>query len=83
MMLNLRKRRQPSQQQKSETKVRLPWGMCLNEAHGQARLNDIIRQKNMCSDASNGDSSGMHNDFFLETEKGKERHHEAESKRQE
>ena len=30
----------------------------MNEAHRQARLNDIVRQENMCGDASNGDSSG-------------------------
>ena len=45
--------------------------MCLNEARGQARLNDIGRQENMCSGASNGDSSGRHDGSIIREEKGK------------
>ena len=29
----------------------------------QARLRDIVREKNLCGDASNGDSSGRHGGF--------------------
>jgi len=47
--------------------ARLPWDMCLKEARRQARLRDIVRQENLCGDASNGDSSGRHDGFVRET----------------
>ena len=39
------------------------WDMCLNKVHRQARLNDVVRQKNMCGNAS---SSGRRDGFFLQ-----------------
>ena len=39
------------------------------EGSARARLNDIVRQESMCSDASNGDRSGRHDSFFRETAK--------------
>jgi hypothetical protein len=49
--------------------------MCLNEARRETRLNDIVRQENMCGGASNGDNSGRHGGFFQKTRKRKERHY--------
>ena len=50
-------------------RARLPWDMCLKEARRQARLRDIVRQENICGNASNGDSSGRHDSSFRETGK--------------
>ena len=59
--------------------------MCLNEARGQARLNVIGRQENMCGGASDSDSSGRHDGSIIREEKGKtkERHRWSFTMRQE